>query len=67
VAQEKPERPAWYSQLRKTAGIRDPKPLTKIIQFYRRAIHSTDIKIPAGNGITCGALLAGAFSGKNSL
>ena len=31
------------------------------------AMHSTDTKIPAGKGITWGVLLAGAFSGKNSL
>lgn len=30
------------------------------------AIHSTDTSIPAGKGKTCGVLLAGAFSGKNS-
>jgi hypothetical protein len=34
---------------------------------YTSAIHSTEIKMPAGKGITCGMLLAGAFSGKNSL
>ncbi len=34
---------------------------------YITAIHSIETRIPAGKGITCGALLAGAFSGKNSL
>lgn len=34
---------------------------------YRIAIHSTEIKMPAGNGITCGVLRAGGFTGKNSL
>ena len=35
--------------------------------YQANAIHSTDIKIPPGKGITCGALRAGGFSGKNSL
>jgi hypothetical protein len=34
---------------------------------YGSAIHSIEIKMPAGKGMTCGVLLAGAFSGKNSL
>jgi hypothetical protein len=29
-------------------------------------MHSTDIRMPAGKCNTCGVLLAGAFSGKNS-
>src|SRR5581483_11763458 len=33
---------------------------------YIRAIASTEIKMPAGNGITCGVERAGGFSGKNS-
>ena len=38
-----------------------------IAYFYLRAIHSTETKMPPGNGITWGVLLAGGFSGKNSL
>jgi hypothetical protein len=37
------------------------------INFYLRAIHSTEIRIPPGKGITWGVLRAGGFSGKNSL
>ena len=35
--------------------------------YYTSAIHSTEISIPAGKGITCGVLLAGAFSVNISL
>jgi len=38
--------------------------LVHSILSYKSAMHSIEIKIPAGNGITCGVLLAGAFSGK---
>jgi hypothetical protein len=35
-------------------------------ELYARAMHSTDINIPAGKGMTWGVLRAGGFSGKNS-
>src|SRR5579859_7935971 len=44
-----------------TSGILHKRPLS-----YKSAMHSTEIRIPAGNGITWGVLRAGGFSGKNS-
>ena len=38
----------------------------RLCVIYSNAIHSTEIKIPAGNGITCGVLRAGALAGKIS-
>jgi hypothetical protein len=45
---------------------RKPGVLNEIQFNYGSAMHSTEIKMPAGKGMTCGVLLAGAFSGKNS-